>query len=140
MRIAVSYGNASGEVFQHFGHTPFFKLYDVEDGGVKTSLVIAAPEQGHDTLAGFLTQLRANVLICGGIGGGARVALEDVGVILYGGVAGDADTAVNAFLAGTLGYDPDVHCHYHGDGETHACAHDCHSAAHVCGSCRHFPS
>ena len=140
MRIAVSYDNASGTVFQHFGKTAFFKLYDVVDGKVRSALVIAAPEQGHDALAGFLAQLRANVLICGGIGGGARAALEDVGVILYGGVAGDADTAVHAFLAGTLGYDPDVHCHYHGDGEAHPCAHDCHSAAHDCGSCHHFPS
>ena len=137
MRIAVAFDPESGGVFQHFGHTQFFKLYDAEGGAVVNSLVIAAPEQGHDALAGFLAELRANALICGGIGGGARAALEDVGVILYGGVAGDADTAVNAFLAGTLGYDPDVHCHHHDASEAHACAHDCHSETHDCGSCGH---
>ncbi len=140
MRIAVSYDNAAGTVLPHFDRTAFFKLYDVDGGKVRSALVIAAPEQGHDALAAFLAQLRANVLICGGIGGGARAALEGVGVILYGGVAGDADTAVNAFLAGTLGYDPDVHCHHHDASEAHACAHDCRSAGHDCGSCRHFPS
>ena len=141
MRIAVSYDTESGEVYQHFGHTRFFKLYEIENGKVATSFVIASPEQGHEQLAGFLAELRANALICGGIGGGARAALEDVGGILYGGVAGDADAAVNAFLAGTLGYDPDVHCRHHDASEAHACAHDCHSEQHDCRSCgHHFPS
>ena len=134
MRIAVALDPERGEVFQHFGHTQFFKLYDAEDGAVVRSLVIAAPEQGHDALAGFLAEVRANVLICGGIGGGARAALEDVGVLLYGGVAGDADTAVNAFLHGTLGYDPDVHCHHHDVSEGHACG-GCHGEGHDCGGC-----
>ena len=139
MRIAVSYENETGAVFQHFGHTAFFKLYDVENGRVTNSLVIAAPEQGHDALAAFLAQLRVNALICGGIGGGARAALEDVGVILYGGVAGSADTAVNAFLVGTLGYDPDVHCHHHDGSESHACGGCAHHAedAGACGGCGH---
>ncbi len=136
MRIAVAYENETGEVFRHFGHTEFFKLYNVEGGRVMSSLVIAAPEQGHDALAAFLGQMRVNALICGDIGGGARKALEEVGVILYGGVAGSADTAVNAFLAGTLGYDPDVHCRHHEHGGDRGCGgHDCRSAKHDCGSC-----
>ena len=137
MRIAVSYEKETGGVFQHFGHTEFFKLYNVEGGKVVNSLVIAAPEQGHDALAGFLAEMRVNALICGGIGGGARKALEDVGVILYGGVAGDADATVNAFLAGTLGYDPDAHCHHGEGGGAHDCAHDCHSGGSDCGGCGH---
>ncbi len=120
MRIAVTYERESGEVFRHFGHTEFFKLYDVESGAVVHSLVIAALGSDHEELAAYLAQLRVNALICGDIGGGARKALEDVGVILFGGVAGDADTAVHAFLAGTLGYDPDAHC-AHRD----PCGHDC---------------
>ena len=141
MRIAVSYDNETGEVFQHFGHTAFFKLYNIESGEIMSSLVIAAPERGHDALAEFLGQLRVNALICGGIGGGARAALEDVGIILYGGVAGSADTAVNAFLHGTLGYDPDVHCHHHDLSEGTGCAHDCHSESGDCRGCaHHFPS
>ncbi len=138
MRIAVTYEKESGEVFQHFGHTEYFKLYDVENGRVTNSLVIAAQGEGHEALADFLALLRVNALICGGIGGGARAALEDVGVLLYGGVAGDADTAVNAFLAGTLGYDPDVHCNHRDGSEGRACgAHDCHGAQHDCGGCGH---
>ncbi len=142
MRIAVAFDPESGGVFQHFGHTQFFKVYDADGGAVVTSLVIAAPEQGHDALAAFLAQMRVNALICGGIGGGARAALEEVGVILYGGVSGNADAAVNAFLAGTLGYDPNVHCNHHDHSEGHDCAaHGCHSEQHDCRGCgHHVPS
>ena len=34
MRIAVTYEN--GQIFQHFGHTETFKIYDVEEGKVRT--------------------------------------------------------------------------------------------------------
>ncbi len=74
-----------------------------------------------------------NTLICGGIGGGAQNALAQAGITLYGGVQGDADAAVNDFLAGKLAYDPAVHCdhHGHGHGEGHSCGghghgHGCH--------------
>lgn len=137
MRIAVTYEN--GQVFQHFGHTRQFKLYDVKDGAVTSSMVIEALGEGHGALAGFLAELRVNALICGGIGGGARAALEEAGILLYGGVSGDADAAAAALAAGQLSYDPDVHCNHH-DGE-HSCGdHDCgHShgdagcQAHHCG-------
>ena len=125
MRIAVTYEKNTGGVFRHYGHAEFFKLYDVEYGEVVNSLVIAALGSDHEELAEYLVQLRVNALICGDIGGSARVALENVGIIPYGGVAGDADTAVNAFLAGTLGYDPDAHC-AHSD----ACGHDCGGCGH----------
>ncbi len=32
MRVAVTYEN--GQIFQHFGHTETFKIYDVEEGKV----------------------------------------------------------------------------------------------------------
>ena len=127
MRIAVSYEN--GQVFQHFGHTPEFKLYDIADGIITKSLVIRALGSGHEALTGFLSELRVNALICGGIGGSARAALEEAGILLYGGVSGEADAAAAAFVAGTLGYDPEIHCKQHGEGEPgcggHACPHSC---------------
>ena len=46
-------------------------------------------------------QQGVDVLICGGIGGGAQVALAEAGIKLYGGVSGEADAAVNALLAGS---------------------------------------
>ena len=125
MRIAVTYAN--GEIFQHFGHTEEFKVYDVQDGKVVASEVVDTNGQGHGALAGVLTALKADVLICGGIGGGAQMALSAAGIKLYGGVSGSADAAVEALLAGTLDYNPAVKCSHHGEhGEGHTCGeHGC---------------
>ncbi len=121
MKIAVTYEN--GNVFQHFGRTEQFKVYDAQDGKIVSSAVIDNGGQGHEALAFLLSGKGVDVLICGGMGMGARMALEEAGVEYYGGVQGSADEAVNAFLAGNLVYDPDVSCDHH--GEDHDCAHDC---------------
>ena len=88
MRIGVTYEN--GEIFQHFGHTEQFKLYDVENGEIKQTQVVDTNGQGHGALASFLTNAGVEVLICGGIGGGAQAALAAAGIQLFGGVSGDA--------------------------------------------------
>ena len=133
MKIAVTYEN--GQIFQHFGHTAQFKLYEVEDGKVVREAVVDTNGSGHGALADFLAQSGVDTLICGGIGGGAQMALAQAGIKLYGGVSGEADAAVAALLAGNLSYDPNVHCdhhdHAHGeDGHTcgdHGCGHHgCH--------------
>ena len=133
MKIAVTYEN--GQIFQHFGHTEQFKLYDVADGSIIATEIVNSNGSGHGALAGFLMQQGVDVLICGGIGGGAQVALAEAGIKLYGGVSGEADAAVNALLAGSLGYNPNVRCnhHDHGHGEgVHSCGehgcghHGCH--------------
>ena len=117
MRIAVTYEN--GEIFQHFGHTESFKLYDVEDGKIVESRVISTNGSGHGALAILLSECNVEVLICGGIGAGAQVALAQAGVRLYGGVTGDADVAVEAFLKDELKFNPDVKCDHHGEHHEH---------------------
>ena len=134
MKIAVTYEN--GQIFQHFGHTSQFKLYEVNDGKITGSEVIDTNGSGHGALAGLLAMLGADVLICGGIGGGAQMALAEAGIRLYGGVSGSADDAVNALISGSLDFDPNVHCshhdHEHGS-EGHTCSsHGC--GNHTCGS------
>lgn len=129
MKIAVTYDNTTGEIFQHFGRTEFFKLYDVNDGRVARTEVVSTNGQGHGALAGVLYQLQADVLICGGIGGGAQMALQEAGIRFYGGCAGSADQAVKDFLAGKLDYQEDVRCEHH-EGHEGGCAHEggcCHS-------------
>lgn len=131
MTIAVTYEN--GQIFQHFGHTPAFKVYQVEDGKILSSQVLSTNGSGHGALAGFLVCAKADVLICGGIGGGAQMALASAGIRLFGGVSGDADAAVEAFLAGGLAYNPNVRCNHHDHhGEGHTCGdHGC--GSHNCG-------
>lgn len=127
MKIAVTY--AGGLIFQHFGHTAQFKIYEVENGHVVSSQVVDTNGSGHGALAGFLPAQGVDTLICGGIGGGAQTALTEAGIKFYGGVTGSADGAVVAFISNSLKYNPDVHCdhhdHEHGD-EGHTCGeHGC---------------
>lgn len=125
MRIAVAYEN--GAVFQHFGRTEQFKVYDVEDNKIIKTEVIGTNGYEHGALAGVLLAVKADVLICGGIGGGAQMALGEANIKLYGGVSGNADDAVKDYLAGNLNCSPDVHCEHHNhDDQAHSCGeHGC---------------
>lgn len=132
MKIAVTYEN--GQIFQHFGHTEQFKLYEVADGKIVREEVVDTNGSGHGALAGFLMQRGVDTLICGGIGGGAQMALSQAGIKLYGGVTGKADDAVNALLNNKLNYDPAVKCDHH-EQEHGGAGHTC--GAHGCGSNSH---
>lgn len=129
MKIAVTYEN--GKIFQHFGHTKQFKVYEVENGEIVKAEVMDSNGIGHGALAGLLSESGIEALICGGIGNGAKMALAEAGIELYGGVSGNADEAVLAIINGTLGYNPDVHCDHH-DHEHREGGHAC--ANHVCGN------
>lgn len=132
MKIAVTCEN--GQVFQHFGHTESFMVYDVADGRITAKTLLDTCGSGHGALAGFLKEIGAGAVICGGIGGGAKTAPAEAGIEIYGGVHGSCDDAVNALLAGNLLYDPCIECshhsHEHEGGHTcgeHGCGeHSCH--------------
>ena len=125
MKIAVTYDN--GQIFQHFGHTAQFKVYDVNEAGVITDArVVDTMGSGHGALAGVLQVLGADILICGGIGGGAQMALAQAGIRLFGGCSGSADEAVQALIDGRLLFNPNVQCNHHHHGEGHTCGdHGC---------------
>ena len=129
MRIAVTYEN--GQVFQHFGHTEQFKVYEVENGVITATQIVDTNGQGHGALAGFLGNRGVDILICGGIGGGARNALAEAGITLYPGANGDADEQVKSLIAGKLQYDPNTMCQHHSHEEGHSCSeHSC--SSHSC--------
>ena len=126
MRIAVTYEN--GQVFQHFGHTEEFKIYEIEDGKVISTEIIGSNGSGHSALAALLDERKIDVLICGGIGGGAQAALAERGIELCAGADGNADQAVEAYLRGEL-VNTGANCNHHGEGHSghdHGCGeHDC---------------
>lgn len=121
MRIAVTYDN--GNIFQHFGHTEQFKLYDITDNKITATNIVSTNGSGHGALAGFLKELAVDTLICGGIGGGAVNALAQIGVKLYGGISGKCDDAVEKLINGTLVQNSEVHCSGHGHEHHHE--HNC---------------
>ena len=139
MKIAVTYNN--GQVFQHFGHTEQFKLYEIDGGKVASSQVVGTGGSGHGALAGFLQAHGVDTLICGGIGGGAWNALAEAGIRLFPGASGSADAQVEALLAGQLQYDPDTVCahhdHDHDHEHEHEHGHDCGHHGHDCGGHDH---
>ena len=134
MKIAVTYEN--GNIFQHFGHTEAFKLYNIVGGEITGSEIVMTNGSGHGALAGFLKSNNVDTLICGGIGGGAQNALAESGINLYGGVRGNADEAVQSLLSGGLDYNPNVkydhHNHEHNNSGHHCGEHSCgnHSCNH----------
>lgn len=135
MKIAVTYEN--GQVFQHFGHTAQFKLYGC--GERHRSLLPGGGYQWQRTRGPgwLLKDHQVDALICGGIGGGAQMALAEAGIRLYAGCQGDADTRVAELLAGTLVSADAATCdHHHGEEHTcgdHGCGH--HESGHTCGHC-----
>ena len=108
MRIAVTYEN--GQIFQHFGRTEMFKLYDVADGKIISEQLVGTDGAGHGALAGF--------------------AMREAGITLYGGNSGSADEAVKSFLAQTLVQNDNPTCDHH--GHEHAAGHSC--GDHGCGN------
>ena len=124
MKIAVTYDN--GEVFQHFGHTEQFKIYEIEDNKVINEEIINTTGTGHGLLGKLLISKGVNALICGGLGSGARSILEENNIKVYPGVAGDSDQAIEDFINNKLDYDENKKCDHHEHEHEHNCEeHDC---------------
>lgn len=121
MKIAAAYDVNNGTIFQHFGRTEAFKVYDVQEGKIVESKVESTNGKGHGELADVLAELGVSTLICGGIGAVAQEHLAGKNIRFFGGVSGDADEAVRDYMNGKLQYDADVQCREHGEG--HSCGH-----------------
>ncbi len=133
MKIAVTYDN--GQIFQHFGRTEEFKVYEIVDSKIASAEVISSEGQGHGALASLLAEKEIAVLICGGIGEGAQNALAEAGILLFSGAQGDADAAVEAFLKGEL-VNAGANCDHHHHDEEEGCGGDCGSGCGSgCGGC-----
>lgn len=139
MKIAVPF--EKGQVFQHFGHTETFKLYETEAGQVISSQLVPTNGNGHEALAGFLAEGAVDVLLCGGIGGGAEAALTAAGIRICSGAEGDADAAVVAYLNGEL-ESAGVNCdHHHEHEEEGGCGGHCGGGCGGCGGgCHSAPT
>ncbi len=135
MRFAITY-DGNGNVFPHFGRTEQFKLYEVSDGEVVSSEIVSTDGVGHEALAGFLADANIDVLICGGLGGGAQAALSEAGILAISGAEGNADDALQAFLNGEL-QSQGVNCDHHEEEEEDSeCGGDCGGeCGGNCGSC-----
>lgn len=119
MKIAVTY--LKGNVFQHFGKTEYFKIYEVENNEIIKSYVIDNNGITHCALIDYLKENNVDTLICGGLGYGAVSKLNELNIKLYAGVSGFADDAVKKLLNGSLEYDNSHTCE---DEHLHTCHSD----------------
>ena len=100
MKIEITCEN--GSVFQHFGHTPGFAIFEAEGDTIISETLLSSGDSGHGALAGLLKESAVDVLICGGIGGGAINALGQAGIKVIGGASGNVREVAEAFVKGTL--------------------------------------
>jgi predicted Fe-Mo cluster-binding NifX family protein len=136
MKIAVTCENH--QVFQHFGHTPEFAVFETADGKIVSEKILSCGDSGHGALAALLAGEKVDVLICGGIGGGAINALRLAFILVVGGAEGDVREVAEAFLNNSLKLRENFRCSHHHHGEGHDCGeHSC--GEHSCGSggCSH---
>ncbi len=127
MRLAIPYEN--DQICQHFGHCENFKIYEIQEGQILSSEVVACNTSGHDGVAAFLQAESVALVICGGIGAGAQNALIEARIAMYAGVSGGCDEAVTLFLQGQLGYVQTATC---GQSHDESAGHSCGSG---CGGC-----
>ena len=119
MKIAVTY--EKGNVFQHFGKTTQFKIYEISNNEIKNTYIIGNNDITHCALIDYLKSLNIDILICGGLGYGAVSKLNELRIKLYAGVSGSADDAVNDLLENHLNYDNDHTCE---EEHLHTCHDD----------------
>ena len=122
MKIAIA--TMQGEVSQHFGHCEKFMIYDTNDSKILSVQEVMNPTQhSHGQLPTMLMQHGVNIVIAGGIGGGAKQLLQSANITLFSGVSGNVEEAVNMYLSGKL-VDANTDCgHHHGEHHEHGHHH-----------------
>ena len=104
MRIAVSVEN--DRIHPSFAETRWFHLYEAEGQRIVRELTVPSLGECAEALIAALRDYRANALICGSVDGKTWAALEEAGVLVFGGVIGRPEDAVKALLLGTLSAAP----------------------------------
>jgi len=110
MKIAVA--SEKNQVTQHFGHCINFNIFEEENGCIKEEISIDNPGHRPGFLPNYLNDLGVNVIISGGMGGGAVDIFNQHNIEVIVGASGDARQAADAYLRGDLESTGSV-CHEH---------------------------
>ena len=110
IKIAVASENEM--VTEHFGHCINFNLYETENNQITKSTSIPNPGHKPGFLPNYLNDLGVNVIISGGMGGGAIDIFNEKGIEVIIGIRGTAKAAAEKYLNGDLESTGSV-CHEH---------------------------
>lgn len=125
MKIAVSYDG--GEIGAHFGHAECFAIYNYENEDVNNcskTLIDASALHGHQQMADLMKKNNVDAVICQKMGGEAKALLLSYGIIPVTGYQGDADTASDMLITGTLPITEGGDCSCSGGCGGGCCGHD----------------
>ncbi len=135
MKVAVAVEN--DKICGHFGHSPSFTFYEIEDGKVVSSKNIQSPGHGHGILPDFIAENGASAVIAGGMGEGAVKACASKGIEVIIGASGDPDDAVSLYAQGSLKSSDSLCGHHHEESHGSSCSHHNHSDHEHGSSCSH---
>lgn len=122
MKIAVA---SEGKlVTGHFGHCEVFNVFETEEGKIIKTEVLPNPGHKPGFLPNYLNDLGVEVIISGGMGGGAVEIFNEKNIEVIVGAEGDAEEIVKAYLRGELKSTGSVcnHDHDHGNEHSHGCS------------------
>ncbi len=110
MKVAVA---SEGKIVtEHFGHCVNFNIFEAENNQIVKSKSIPNPGHRPGFLPVFLYEKGVNVIISGGMGGGAVDIFNEKGIEVITGASGEAKVAVENYLQGKLKSTGSI-CHEH---------------------------
>lgn len=110
MKIAVA--SEKNQVTKHFGHCENFNIFEAKDQQILKSRSIPNPGHRPGFLPNYLNDLGVQVIISGGMGGGAVDIFNEKDIEVVIGTTGDAREVVEQYLKGNLVSTGSV-CHEH---------------------------
>lgn len=124
MRIALTSNSNLGidaKIFDHFGHTPYFTIVDINNDLVKRTLIVGNPFVEHHQpgeVPSFLAEKDVKLIIAGGMGEKAKQLFKSKGIDVITGASGSVGDAIEEYLKGKLQSDPsyepaDKHSFHH---------------------------
>lgn len=90
------------KVTEHFGHCEHFRIYDTKNSQILAVQTVANPGHKPGFLPNFLSTLGVNVIISGGMGGGAQDIFNQLGIEIVTGASGNDNQVVSKYLDGSL--------------------------------------
>jgi len=110
--IKIAVASENEKVTEHFGHCINFNIYYIENNEIAKSESIPNPGHKPGFLPNYLNDLGVNVIIAGGMGGGAVDIFNEKGIEVIVGATGEAKKAAQLYLDGALESTGSV-CHDH---------------------------